>query len=62
MGLVHEDSPVYAASGASVLASLFLGKDKVVRAMRGDGGNQGGPAGRRQRHGGPNGCDRVAHP
>jgi len=38
MALAQEDSPVYVAGGASVLASFFLDKDKVVRAMRGDGG------------------------
>ncbi|MBK8099897.1 MAG: methyltransferase domain-containing protein [Planctomycetes bacterium] len=38
MALADEDSPVYVAGGASVLASLFLDKDKVVAAMRGNGG------------------------
>ena len=37
MALADEDSPVYVAGGASVLASLFLDKDKVVAAMRGNG-------------------------
>ncbi|HTP94449.1 MAG TPA: class I SAM-dependent methyltransferase [Burkholderiales bacterium] len=37
MALADEDSPVYVAGGASVLASLFLDKDKVIAAMRGDG-------------------------
>jgi SAM-dependent methyltransferase len=37
MALANEDSPVYVAGGASVLASLFLDKDKVVAAMRGNG-------------------------
>jgi SAM-dependent methyltransferase len=37
MALAHEDSPVYVAGGAVVLASLFLDKDKVLEAMRGDG-------------------------
>lgn len=37
MALADVDSPVYVAGGASVLASLFLDKDKVVAAMRGDG-------------------------
>lgn len=37
MVLADKDSPVYVAGGASVLASLFLDKDKVVAAMRGDG-------------------------
>ena len=38
MALANEDSPVYVAGGAVVLASMYLDKDKVVRAMRGDGG------------------------
>ena len=37
MALAHEDSPVYVAGGASVLSSMFLDKDKLVKAMRGDG-------------------------
>lgn len=37
MALADVDSPVYVAGGASVLASLFLDKDKVVAAMRGNG-------------------------
>jgi len=37
MALANEDSPVYVAGGASVLASMFIDKDKVVKAMRGDG-------------------------
>jgi SAM-dependent methyltransferase len=37
MALADEDSPVYVAGGATVLASLFLDKDKIVAAMRGDG-------------------------
>lgn len=37
MALADEDSPVYVAGGAVVLASLFLDKDKFVAAMRGDG-------------------------
>lgn len=37
MALADENSPVYVAGGAVVLASLFLDKDKVVTAMRGDG-------------------------
>jgi SAM-dependent methyltransferase len=37
MALANEDSPVYVAGGASVLASLFLDKDKIVAAMRGNG-------------------------
>ncbi|HEY9029040.1 MAG TPA: class I SAM-dependent methyltransferase [Burkholderiaceae bacterium] len=35
--LADEDSPVYVAGGAVVLASLYLDKDKLVAAMRGDG-------------------------
>jgi SAM-dependent methyltransferase len=38
MALAHEDSPVYVAGGASVLASMYIDKDKLVAAMRGDGG------------------------
>ncbi len=37
MALAREDSPVYVAGGASVLASMFLDKDKLVAAMRGNG-------------------------
>ncbi|MCL6538800.1 MAG: methyltransferase domain-containing protein [Acidothermus sp.] len=37
MALANEHSPVYVAGGAQVLASLFLDKDKIVAAMRGDG-------------------------
>ncbi|BCJ06573.1 SAM-dependent methyltransferase [Pseudomonas sp. RtIB026] len=37
MTLALEDSPVYMAGGASVLAALFHDKDKLVAAMRGDG-------------------------
>lgn len=37
MALAQEDSPVYVAGGASVLASMYLDKDKVVTAMRGNG-------------------------
>jgi SAM-dependent methyltransferase len=37
LALAVEDSPVYVAGGASVLASLFLDKDKQVAAMRGNG-------------------------
>jgi SAM-dependent methyltransferase len=32
-----EDSPVFVAGGAQVLATMFLDKDKVVAAMRGNG-------------------------
>ncbi len=38
MALADENSPVYVAGGAVVLASLFFDKDKMVQAMRGDGG------------------------
>jgi len=38
MALADEDSPVYVAGGAAVLASMFLDKDKLVQAMRGNGG------------------------
>ncbi len=37
LALAVEDSPVYVAGGAVVLASLFLDKDKLVTAMRSDG-------------------------
>lgn len=37
MALALEDSPVYMAGGASVLAALFHDKDKLVAAMRGNG-------------------------
>ncbi|MFO1305724.1 MAG: class I SAM-dependent methyltransferase [Burkholderiales bacterium] len=37
MALAHEDSPVYVAGGATVLASMYLDKDKIAHAMRGDG-------------------------
>ena len=37
LALAVEDSPVYVAGGAGVLAALFLDKDKQVAAMRGDG-------------------------
>lgn len=37
LALAIEDSPVYAAGGASVVAALFHDKDKLVAAMRGDG-------------------------
>src|SRR5262245_39504709 len=35
--LAVEDSPVYVAGGAVVLASLFLDKDKMITAMRSNG-------------------------
>ncbi len=38
LALAVEDSPVYVAGGASVIAALFHDKDKLVKAMRGDGG------------------------
>ncbi|MBI2747750.1 MAG: methyltransferase domain-containing protein [Burkholderiales bacterium] len=37
MALADENSPVYIAGGAVVLASMYLDKDKLVAAMRGDG-------------------------
>jgi SAM-dependent methyltransferase len=37
LALAAEDSPVFIAGGAQVLASMFLDKDKVVAAMRGNG-------------------------
>src|SRR3954468_3349484 len=37
LALAVEDSPVFVAGGAVVLAALFLDKDKQVAAMRGDG-------------------------
>jgi SAM-dependent methyltransferase len=38
MALANVDSPVYVAGGANVLASMYIDKDKIVNAMRGDGG------------------------
>ena len=37
LALAVEDSPVFVAGGAVSLASLFLDKDKLVTAMRGNG-------------------------
>jgi SAM-dependent methyltransferase len=37
MALAIEDSPVYVAGGAVVIAALFHDKDKLVAAMRGNG-------------------------
>jgi SAM-dependent methyltransferase len=37
LALAVEDSPVYIAGGAVVIAALFHDKDKLVAAMRGDG-------------------------
>jgi len=37
LALAVEDSPVFVAGGAQVLASMFLDKDKVIAAMRGNG-------------------------
>jgi SAM-dependent methyltransferase len=37
LALAVEDSPVFVAGGAVVLASLYLDKDKLVAAMRGNG-------------------------
>ncbi|MEB3901654.1 methyltransferase domain-containing protein [Pseudomonas putida] len=38
MALAIEESPAYMAGGAAVVAALFHDKDKLVAAMRGDGG------------------------
>ncbi|HXR00770.1 MAG TPA: class I SAM-dependent methyltransferase [Pseudomonas sp.] len=38
LALAIEDSPVYVAGGMMVVASMFHDKDKLVAAMRGDGG------------------------
>lgn len=38
LALAVEDSPVYVAGGMLVVASMFHDKDKLVAAMRGDGG------------------------
>jgi len=37
LALADEDSPVYVAGGAVVLASMYMDKDKLVAAMRGNG-------------------------
>lgn len=37
LALADESSPVYIAGGASVLATMYLDKDKLVKAMRSDG-------------------------
>ena len=37
MALADENSPVYVAGGAVVLASMYMDKDKIAAAMRGDG-------------------------
>lgn len=37
MALADDQSPVYVAGGASIVATLFLDKDKIVSAMRGNG-------------------------
>ena len=37
LALADENSPVYVAGGVSVLASMFLDKDKVIQAMRENG-------------------------
>jgi SAM-dependent methyltransferase len=37
MAFANEDSPVYVAGGMTVLASMFLDKEKIVQAIRGDG-------------------------
>jgi SAM-dependent methyltransferase len=38
LALAVDDSPVYIAGGAGLVASLFHDKDKLVAALRGDGG------------------------
>lgn len=38
LALAIEDSPVFVAGGAVVLAAMFLDKDKLIAAMRGNGG------------------------
>lgn len=38
LALAIEDSPVFVAGGIMVVASMFHDKDKLVAAMRGDGG------------------------
>lgn len=38
MALAIEDSPVYVAGGAAVVSALYHDKDKLVAAMRSDGG------------------------
>jgi SAM-dependent methyltransferase len=38
MALAAEDSPVYVAGGTAVLASMYIDKDKIAAAMRGNGG------------------------
>jgi len=38
LALAVEDSPVYVAGGAGLVASLFHDKDKLVAALRGNGG------------------------
>ena len=38
LALAIEESPAYMAGGASVVAALFHDKDKLIAAMRGDGG------------------------
>jgi len=37
LALADEDSPVYVAGGAVVLASMYMDKDKLIAAMRGNG-------------------------
>jgi SAM-dependent methyltransferase len=37
MALANDESPVFVAGGASVLGAMFIDKDKIVKAMRGDG-------------------------
>lgn len=37
LALAVEDSPVFVAAGASVLSSMYIDKDKIAAAMRGNG-------------------------
>jgi SAM-dependent methyltransferase len=38
LALAVDDSPVFMAGGASTLAAMFIDKDKIAAAMRGNGG------------------------
>ena len=38
MALANEDSPVFVARGMNVFASMFVDKDKITAAFKGDGG------------------------
>jgi 2-polyprenyl-3-methyl-5-hydroxy-6-metoxy-1,4-benzoquinol methylase len=37
MALANEDSPVYVAGGATVVAAMYIDGDKIAKAMRSDG-------------------------